>query len=80
MRHRHAEGDDAVLVEVGEGLGPAELLEIGRRGVEVHVHREQLPLDQVGLGRLAQADGDVRLRMPRSSSSSSRISCSLMSG
>ena len=39
----------------------AEALEIGRRGVDVDVHREEAPLDQVGLHRLAEADGDVGL-------------------
>ncbi|SCM79246.1 hypothetical protein KL86PLE_90306 [uncultured Pleomorphomonas sp.] len=56
-----AEGDDPVLVDVLDGLRAAEALDVGRRGEQVEVHREQLALDQVGLGRLAQADGDVGL-------------------
>ena len=39
----------------------AEALEIFGRRVGVEMHREQLALDQVGLGRLAQPDRDVRL-------------------
>ena len=39
---------------------PARLRYSGR-GVGVEVHREQLALDQVGLGRLAQPDRDVGL-------------------
>ena len=60
-RHVAAEQDDAVLVELVVRARRAEALEIIRRGVGVEMHREQLALDQVGLRRLAQADGDVGL-------------------
>ena len=48
-------------VEIVERPRRAESLEIFRRRVDVEVHREQLALDQVGLGRLAQPDRDVGL-------------------
>ena len=60
-RHRAAEQHDAVLVELFVRARRAEALEIFRRRIGMEMHREQLALDQVGLGRLAQADGDVGL-------------------
>ena len=50
-----------MFVEFFVSARRAEALEIFGRGVGVEMHREQLALDQVGLGRLAQADGDVGL-------------------
>ena len=60
-RHGAAQQDDAVLVELLVRARRAEALEIFRRRVGVEMHREQLALDQVGLRRLAQPDGDVGL-------------------
>ena len=60
-RHVAAQQDDAVLVEFLVRARRAEALEIIGRGIGVEMHREQLALDQVGLRRLAQADGDVGL-------------------
>ena len=61
-RHRGAaEQQDAVIVEIFVAARRAEALEIFRRGIGVEVHREQLALDQIGLGRLAQPDGHVGL-------------------
>ena len=54
-RRRRAEGDDPVLVEVGDRARLAALLEIVGRGVGVKVDGEQPTADQVGLHRLAQA-------------------------
>ena len=50
-----------MAVEVFQRARRAEPLEVFGRRVGVEVHREQLALDQVGLGRLAQPDGDVGL-------------------
>jgi len=50
-----------MLVEVLVGARRTQPLEIFRRRVGVEVHRKKLALDQVRLGRLAQADRDVRL-------------------
>ena len=51
-----------VRVEIVERCRLAESLgEVVRRGVEVIVHREQAPLDQVRLDRLAEPDRDVGL-------------------
>ena len=61
LRHVAAEHEDAVVVEVFEGPRRTVTLEIFRRSVDVEVHRKQLALDQVGLRRLAQTDGDVGL-------------------
>ena len=58
-RGRRAEGDEAMLVEIGDGSRLAALLEIVGRGVGVKMHGEQAPADQVGLHRLAQAKRDV---------------------
>ena len=60
-RHIAAQHDDAVLVEIVVGARRAETLEVIGRGIGVEMHGEQLALDQIGLGRLAQADGDVGL-------------------
>ena len=61
-RHRRAaELDDAVVVELLQRARRAGALEVFGRGIGVEVHREQLALDQVGLGRLAQPDRDVGL-------------------
>ncbi len=59
--HAAAEQEDAVVVEIIERLRRAEALKIFRRRIGVKLHREQLALDQVGLGRLAQADRDIGL-------------------
>src|SRR3984885_10976093 len=56
-----AQRDDAVRVEFVEGARRAETLDVFRRAIGVEAHREQLALDQVGLGRLAGADRDVGL-------------------
>jgi hypothetical protein len=53
----------------------AEVLEIFRRGVAVEMHREQLALDQVGLGRLAQTNGDVGLAYGEMGYLETRNSC-----
>src|SRR5262249_31599108 len=51
----------AVIVETLQRARRAEFLEIFRRRVDVEVHRKELALDEVGLGRLAQTNGNVRL-------------------
>src|SRR5262245_25680732 len=56
-----AEQDDAVLVEIVVRTRGAEPLEIVRRRISVRMYREQLALYQVGLGWLAQANGNVGL-------------------
>jgi hypothetical protein len=50
-----------VIVEILEGARRAEAFEIFGRSIDVEVHREQLALNEVRLGRLAQPDGDVGL-------------------
>ncbi len=59
--HAAAEQDDAVLVEFFMRARRAETLEIIRGRVGVEVYRKYLALDQVGLRRLTQSDGDVGL-------------------
>src|ERR1700685_3674460 len=56
-----AEHQHAMIIEIVEGARRAEALEIFRRGVDVEMHREQLALDQVGLRRLTEPDGDIGL-------------------
>jgi hypothetical protein len=51
--HRLAEGDDAMLVEVGDRVRPAMLGDIGRGREQVEMDREEPALDEVGLLRLA---------------------------
>jgi hypothetical protein len=58
-RHRDAEGDDAVVVELLERLRLTVPGEIGRRGVDMEMHREEPALDQIRLARLLEADRDV---------------------
>ena len=60
-RHLAAEHQQMMLVEVLVGARRAEALEIFRRRIGVEMHRKQLALDQVRLGRLAQADRHVGL-------------------
>src|SRR5260370_3933329 len=61
LRYMAAHDQKMMLVEILMRMRRAHALEIfrGRKGVKVH--REQLAPDQVGLGRLPQADGDVGL-------------------
>ena len=56
-----AENQHAMAVEIFEGARRAVFLEIFGRGINVEVHREKLALNQIGLRRLAQPDGDVGL-------------------
>src|SRR5262245_61804342 len=56
-----AEQNDTMLVEIVMRARRAEALEIVRRRVSVRMHREQLALDQVRLGWLAQANRNVGL-------------------
>ena len=62
IRHGAAsEQQNAVIVEIIEGARRAEAFDVFRRGIGMKAHGEQLTLDQVGLGRLAQADRDIGL-------------------
>src|SRR5713226_9650162 len=54
-----AQHDDAMRVEVVEGARRAEALDVFRRAIGMKADREQLALDQIGLGRLAGADRDI---------------------
>src|SRR5690606_27016618 len=59
--NRLAESYDPMIVEIGDGLWHAELIEIGLCSEYVQMHREQAALDQVRLLRLPQAYGAIRL-------------------
>ena len=72
--------DDAVLVEFLERARHAEALQIVGRGEDVEMHREQLALDEVGLGRRRSRIATSASRIARSSSSSVVISVTRMSG
>src|SRR5262249_1667228 len=63
MRRHDAttKNNNAMLVEFFMCPRRAESLEIIRRGVGMEMHGKQLALDQVRLGRLPQADGDISL-------------------
>jgi len=50
-----------MLVEIGDGLGFAEPLDVIGAREGVIMHREQAALDQVRLGGPPHADGDVGL-------------------
>ncbi len=50
-----------MLVEILERLRDAVTAQIFRRGIDVVMHGEELALDEIGLGRPAQADGDIGL-------------------
>ncbi len=56
-----AQHDQAMIVEIFQRARRAHPLDVFRRAIGVIADREQLALDQVGLRRLAHADGDVRL-------------------
>ena len=53
----------------------AEAAEIFRRGVDVEMTREQRALDQVGLRRLAQTNGDIGLAHGEVGYIATRSSC-----
>ena len=57
---RAAEHQQTMIVEFFVAARRAEALQIFRRRAGMEVHREQLALDQVGLGRHPQPDRDVR--------------------
>src|SRR5215475_6042425 len=59
--HAASKKDNAMLVEFFVRPRGAESLEIIRRGVGMEMHGKQLALDQIRLGRLSQADGDISL-------------------
>ena len=56
-----AVGDQAMPIEIVERLRRAMALEVARRAVDVRVDGHQPALDQVGLGRARDPDGDVGL-------------------
>jgi hypothetical protein len=59
--HAAAEKNDAMLVEFVVRARRTESLEVIGRRIGVEMHREELALDQVGLRRLAEADGYIGL-------------------
>ena len=60
-RNIAAEHQEPVVVEVLQISRRAEFLQIFGRGIDVEMHRKQLALNEIRLGRLAQPDGDIGL-------------------
>src|SRR5579875_3480134 len=58
-RHRAGEQNNPMVVEILVHARSAKPLEIIGRGVSVEMDRKELALDEIGLRRLAQADGNI---------------------
>jgi hypothetical protein len=77
-----AQGDDAVVVEIPQGLGLAESFDVAESGIGMVMDREETALDQIRLGgagrrrRIATSAS----RMARSNSSLVRSSSMCTSG